>query len=99
MRVNLAAQVKWSVHQFACMMQYSLQLTWSFIIQVLSKSVAEAFKYYGEADTVETEIFVRNFDRFFDMLNTRCLEEEIYKKKPDLQAYKKVDDERFKAVI
>ena len=99
MRVNLAAQVKWSVHQFASMVQYSMQLTWPFIIQVLNKSVAEAFKYYGEADTVETEIFVRNFDRFFDMLNTRCLEEEIYKKKLDLKAYKKVDDEQFKVAI
>jgi len=45
---------------------------------------------------VETEIFVRNFDRFFDMLNTRCLEEEIYKIKPDLRAYKECNDERFK---
>ena len=36
---------------------------------------------------------MRNFDRFFDMFNIRCLEEEIYKKKPDLRAYKKVDDE------
>jgi len=42
---------------------------------------------------------VRNFDRFFDMLNTRCLEEEIYKKKLDLKAYKKVDDEQFKVAI
>ena len=48
---------------------------------------------------METEIFVRNFDRFFDMLNTRCLEEEIYTLKPDLKAYKEPNDERFKVYI
>jgi len=31
-------------------------------MHVLSKSGAEAFKYYGDSDTVETEIFFRTFD-------------------------------------
>ena len=63
--------------------------------QVLSKSVAEAMEYYDDNDTVETRKFVRTFDRFFDMLNTRSLEEGIYKK-PDLLPYRKIDDTRFK---
>ena len=62
---------------------------------MLSKSVADAFAYYGESDTRETQKFVRTFDRFFDMLNTRSLEEGIYKIKPDLLAYKTFDDPRF----
>ena len=33
------------------------------------------------------------FDRFFDMMNTRCLEEGIYKRKPDLAPYKLTDAE------
>jgi len=43
--------------------------------------------------------FVRNFDRLFDMLNTRCLEEEIYQLKPDLQAYKDPGGKRFKVYV
>ena len=54
------------------------------LFQVLSKSVADAFDYYGEHDTIETQKFVRTFDQFFDMLNTRSQEEGIYKRKPDL---------------
>ena len=65
-------------------------------IQVLSKSVAEAMEYYDDNDTVETRKFARTFDRFFDMLNTRSLEEGIYKKKPDLLPHRKIDDARFK---
>lgn len=62
---------------------------------MLSKSVADAFAYYGEDDTIETQRFVRTFDWFFDMLNTRSLEEGIYKRKPDLLAYRTIDDPRF----
>lgn len=65
------------------------------LFQVLSKSVANAFDYYGERDTTETQKFVRTFDRFFDMLNTRSLEEGIYKRKPDLLPYRTIDDSRF----
>ena len=64
-------------------------------IQVLSKSVANTFDYYGEHDIIETQKFVKTFDRFFDMLNTRSLEEGIYKKKPDLLPYRTTDDQRF----
>ena len=40
-------------------------------------------------DTIkETMRFVRMFDWFFDMLNTRSLEESTQKKKPDLESYR-----------
>ena len=39
------------------------------------------------------------FDRFFDMLNIRSLEEGIYKKKPDLLLYRKIDDACFKVYM
>ena len=55
-------------------------------------------EYMEDEDTKETIRFVRIFDRFFDMLNTRSLEEHIYKIKPDLAPYRSPDDERLKVV-
>jgi len=45
--------------------------------------------------TEETERFCLMFDRFFDMLNTRAIDEGLRRKKPDLKAYECLDDERF----
>ena len=64
--------------------------------QVLSKSVADAFAYFGDNSTTETEIFVRNFDRLFDCLNVRSLSEWKSKAKPDLKPYTRPDDCRLK---
>ena len=47
----------------------------NIIMLVLSKSVADAFAYFGDVSTTETEKFVRNFDRLFDCLNVRSLSE------------------------
>jgi hypothetical protein len=52
-------------------------------------------EYIGDVSTKETERFVRFFDRFFDMLNTRSMEESIYKRKPDLAPYKTSEDTRL----
>lgn len=49
--------------------------------------------------TEETEKFCRIFDRFFDMLNTRILHQEIRDRKPDLAAYEKADDSRFEVRV
>ena len=46
----------------------------------------------------ETEQFCRLFDRFFDMLYTRAIDEGI-RRKPDLKAYEKEDDARFQVSV
>ena len=51
--------------------------------QVLSKSVHDAFVYFGDPKTTETQKFVLTFDRFFDCLNVRSLTEWIVKNKSD----------------
>ena len=66
--------------------------------QVLSKSVGEAFAYYGDDDTAETERFVTIFNKFFDLMNTRSLEEEILKLNRDLGPSRKADDPRLKVM-
>lgn len=66
--------------------------------QVLSKSVADAMEYKGDSDIKETVRFVRIFDRFFDMLNTRSLQESIHKRKPDLAPYRTPEDTRLKVL-
>ena len=67
-------------------------------MQVLSCSVANAMEYLGCPDMQETVRFVRIFDRFFDMLNTRSLEEGIHKRKPDLAPYRTAEDGRLKVI-
>lgn len=62
---------------------------------MLSKTIADAFSV-AENDTFrETETFIRNFDRFFDCMNVRHLNEAMYKKKPDLRPYISPDDSRL----
>ena len=72
---------------------------------MLSKSVVDAFAVCRELDstpssllndTMETEKFCRIFDKFFDCMNTRCLQEAGQKRKPDLQPYRSPDDSRLK---
>ena len=38
---------------------------------------------------------MRTFDRFFNMMNTRCLEEGTQRIKQDLDPYKEKNDDRF----
>ena len=61
--------------------------------------MAEAFNYYGDEMTRETEIFVRNFDRFFDCLNVRSTDEWIRRRKPDLKPYSSPNDDRLKVIF
>ncbi len=67
-----------------------------YLLQVLSKSVADAFQYYGNLETVETERFIRLVDRFFDCLNVRSVSEWVTKLKPDRKPYYKHNDDRMK---
>lgn len=96
MRVNLAAQVSF-IFVKTCIHETNHIFVSNF--QVFSKSVADALQYYGESDTTETERFIRKFDRFFDMMNSRCIDEDVKKRKPDLAPYRKPDDTRLKVRI
>jgi len=48
-----------------------------------------------EVNTVATEKSVRVFDNFFDLFNTRHINEHERKLKPDLQAYYHTCDKRL----
>ena len=74
----------------------------------MSKSVADAFMTTRllteapvsiEQDTTEmseTEVFCRTFNKFFDCMNSRHLQESKQKRNEDLAAYSSSDDERLK---
>ena len=64
-------------------------------LNVGSKSVADAFAYFGDASTTETERFIHQFDRLFDCLNVRSLSEWKMKAKPDLKPYTSPNDSRL----
>ena len=93
MNVRLAAQVFTRTHTHII---YHLHHH-----QVLSKSVADRFKTMRElkvttTETSETEKFCRIFNKFFDIFNTRSLDEGRIKKNPDLNPFKEEDDPRLK---
>jgi len=58
--------------------------------------VADAFAYFADDSTTETERFVRYFDRFFDCMNVRCFTECFEHRKPDLRPYRSPKDDRLK---
>ena len=61
--------------------------------------MADAFAYYGDPATTETEKFVRKFDRLFDCLNVRSLSASNTNKKDDLKPYTSPDDSRLKVIV
>ena len=69
-------------------------------VQVLSSSVADRFstlRRLGHLDNTEAvEEFCHIFDKFFDIWNTRSLEEADRKRKPNLAAFRHDFDERLK---
>ena len=58
--------------------------------------MADAFSYYQDPATTETEVFVRYIDRLFDCLNVRNHCEWQQKRKEDLKPYTSPDDSRLK---
>ena len=68
-------------------------------LQVLSKTVADVFAYFGDPATEETQRFVTMFDKLFDCLNVRSKDQWIHKLNPDWKPYTSVDDPRFKVCI
>ena len=89
MRVDLAAQVSLTATSF-CAFYHVV------FVQVLSQSVANAFAYFSDPDTSETQRFVSYFDTFFDCLNVRSVNEWCIKRKPNLKPYTSPDDPRLK---
>ena len=61
--------------------------------------MGNAFAFYGDPNTRETERFVRTFDKFFDCLNVRSLDEHRRKRKPNLKPYTSSSDERLTVSI
>ena len=61
---------------------------------MLSNRVGKVLQSYGEQFS-ETANFVLLSDRFFDCLNGRYQNQDLATKKPDLAAYKSLDDPRF----
>ena len=49
--------------------------------------MADTLAYEKKPHLKETEHFVRVFDMFFDLMNTRCITEAIKKRKPNLAPY------------
>ena len=64
----------------------------------MSKSVCDAFTYFGDPSTKE-ERFILMMDCFFDCLNVRSLNQWKEKRKPDLKPYTSADDPRLKVLI
>lgn len=62
----------------------------------MSKSVHDAFSYFGDAKTKETDICLKLWPFFLNCLNVRGLTEWAAKFKPDLKPYSSVDDPRLK---
>lgn len=63
---------------------------------MLSQTVADAIDFYGPSEATETKRFVEIFNKFFDCLNVRHLDEHRKKLNPNLEPYRKPDDKRLK---
>lgn len=55
--------------------------------------------HYQDGDSIETARFVKYFDRFFDMLNVRSIDESFFQRKPDLAPYRTTTDSRLKVSL
>ena len=64
--------------------------------QVLSDSVANALEDLYDNRVSETVLFIRNMNKFFDILNVRSLFEGRNKRNPDLNPFTDSNDERLK---
>ncbi len=63
--------------------------------QVLSKSVADAFQYYGNPETAHVRIA---YYCTLSSCNVRSVSEWVVKAKPDRKPYSSLDDERLKVL-
>ena len=100
---DLSWKVYVGEHLAAQVSTYTLHYLIYTFMKVLSESVADAFvtlRTLGnmEVDTRATEEFVRVFDKFFDLFNTRSLDEGHFKLKPNLNAYYCTNDKRLQVI-
>ena len=62
---------------------------------MLNKTVSDLFSYYEDPSMAETQRFVHIFDKFFNCLNVRNLDQWRKKLKTDLKPYYSRNDERL----
>ena len=67
-------------------------------MQVLSETVASALQVLSKDDTVETRLFIRMMDRFFDCLNVKSPCQGIMERKQYRRPYSSPNDHRFKVL-
>lgn len=67
-------------------------------MQVLSNSVAKALELEGRPDTKETARFCHIFNKFFDILNVRSLDECVRQRKPDMRPFRQKSDPRLQVL-
>ena len=65
----------------------------------MSKSVASALQYLGNDRTIQTRVFIRMIDRFFDCLNVKSSMLADLKRKESVSPYRSIKDERFKVTV
>ena len=93
MKVNLAAQVRlYKLHAHLIFTLYNCNDNYQ---QVLSNSVACAFKLLKKEEYKEITRFCSMFNRFFDCFNTRQAGEGKEERNSDLDSYTNVDDIRL----
>ena len=70
-------------------------MTVKLAVQVLSNSMSVALREFGPKAALETAKYCNYWDKYFDCLNVRCLEEHRRKRKPFLASYTDENDYRF----
>ena len=68
------------------------KVLYMLLLEVLSNTVTAALKYKRNSETQETTRFCRMFNKFFDCLNVRSLEEHVHKRNPDIRPYRSPTD-------
>ena len=63
--------------------------------QVMSTTVSKVMMAHGPSTCSETAKFISIIDKFFDCCNFRCLTEGEHKRKPLLNPYRDINDERL----
>lgn len=74
----------------------SMSIFFKYILQVLSKTVANAIESMGRDEMASTVHFINKLNDWFDCLNVANVTQHIQSKNPNLAPYRSIDDERLK---